>query len=248
MKHLLAILLLWIFAQPAVGQKLYKAVEARDYNAAKALLEKGENVNKYRKNLFPLWVATANNDTAMVRLLLKHGADIEQLTKGEAPITALILPIQEGHLETVKILVESGANIHVKGPANQPPVRVAARNGHLEILKYLIEKGADFEDKTADDGATPLEGAASKGHLDLVRFLVEKGANVNHQDRDKDTPIGEAATAGHFEVVKYLLEHGADPAIKNKNGYDAAYRAKIGGQPKIAGFLQEHMDKRKKGE
>ena len=50
---------------------------------------------------------------------------------------------------------------------------------------------------------------------------------------------------GHLEVVKYLLEHGADPTIRNKDGYDAIYRAKMGGQPKIAAWLQEQIDMKK---
>lgn len=242
MKNLLSVLFLLVFAQVLMGQKLYEAVEARDYDKVKDLLEKGEKVNKHSKNgLFPLWRAAADNDTAMVRLLLKHGAKVDLLTKGKDPITALIYPVQEGFLDIVKMLVEHGADVNSAGPGKQPPVRVAARNGRLKVLKYLIEKGANFEDKTANDGATPLEGAASKGHLDIVKFLVEKGANVNHQDNDKDTPIGEAAVNGHFEVVKYLLEHGADPTIKNKDGYDAAYRARIGGQSKIADFLEEYV-------
>ena len=78
-----------MFFPSATGQKLYKAVEQHDYTTVKSLLEKGEKVGKYTKNLFPLWRAAADNDTAIALLLLEHGADVHQKTKGEAPVTSL---------------------------------------------------------------------------------------------------------------------------------------------------------------
>jgi len=40
-----------------------------------------------------------------------------------------------GHLDVVKSLVESGANIHARDDA----LRWAAENGHIETVKYLVE-------------------------------------------------------------------------------------------------------------
>lgn len=233
---------LCLTANTLQAQKLYSAVATHDYALVKQLLEKGANPDKHAKSgLFPLWRAAADNDTAMVRLLLQYKANPNLLSKNESPSPALVIPAQEGYLEVMKILADYGADLNINMVNGQTAIRVAARNGHLNVLSYLIEKGMDLDDHRARDGATPLEGAAAKGHLHLVQYLVEKGANVNHRDAEGDTPIGEAATHGYKEVVEYLLAHGADPALKNNQGYDAAYRAKIGGQSLLANWLTEKM-------
>jgi uncharacterized protein len=226
-------------------QKLLDAVGAKNYVEVKALLEKGENPKKYGQNgIFPLWEACFVGDTAIVRLLIKFKADVNQQTKNKNPSSSLHACTQEGHLDVVKILVENGVDVNRLGIANQSAIRVATRNGHLEIIKYLIVHGANFDDKSADDRATPLESAAGKGHLEIVKFLVEKGANVNHQDKELDTPIGEAANKGFVEVVKYLLSKGANPLLKNDKGYDAIYRAKIAGQSQIAKLMADFVEKK----
>jgi len=51
---------------------------------------------------------------------------------------------ENGHSEIVKLLIESGANIHAD---NDYAVRWAAKNGHSEIVKLLIESGANIHTK-----------------------------------------------------------------------------------------------------
>ena len=52
---------------------------------------------------------------------------------------AFLKACQNGDLETVKFLVEKGADIRVK---DDGAVRYASQNGHLETVKFLIEKGS----------------------------------------------------------------------------------------------------------
>ena len=244
-KKIVLLALIVCFSNNIFGQKIIDAIRAKNYEEVKILLEKGTKPNKYgKKGLFPLWVACAENDTAILKLLIKFKADVNQKTDGEYPNGGLHFAAQEGFLDIIKILIENGANVNSLGVVNHSAIRVACRNGHLDVVKYLLEHGAVLDDKLGNDRATPLEGAAGQGHLDIVQYLVEKGANVNHQDKELDTPIGEAALKGHLDVVKYLLEHGANPALKNDKGYDAAYRAKISGHPQIAKFLAEFLEKK----
>jgi uncharacterized protein len=233
------------FSTNIFSQKIMDAIRAKNYDAVKTLLEKGTNPNKHgKKGLLPLWLASFDNDTAILTLLIRFKANVNQLTDGEYPSAGLHMAAQEGNFNVVKVLVENGANVNILGPVNHSAIRIAARNGHLDIIKYLIEHGADADDKLGNDKATPLEAAAGKGHLEIVKYLVEKGANVNHQDKELDTAIGEAATKGFVDVVKYLLEKGANPLLKNEKGYDAIYRAKLGGQPLIVKLLNETVEKK----
>ena len=91
---------------------------------------------------------------------------------------ASFIAADEGHLEVVRFLVESGANKD-QGTADDgsTPLLIAAQNGHLRIVRFLVGSGANKDQVRTDDGAAPLIMAAKNGHLEVVRFLVESGAN-----------------------------------------------------------------------
>jgi hypothetical protein len=74
---------------------------------------------------------------------------------------------REINLETIKHLVDEGANIYAFG---DNPLLWAAENGHFDIVKYLVEHGADIH--TRDD--CPLYLAAENGHFDIVKYLEEE--------------------------------------------------------------------------
>ena len=96
-------------------------------------------------------------------------------------------------LETVKKLIQKGANVHA---CDDEALRMAAWYGDLDIVKYLVgEAGANIH--AMDDSALCL--AALSGHLETVKYLVSNGANIHVYD---DTVLRWAD--GHLEIVKYL--------------------------------------------
>ena len=101
-----------------------------------------------------------------------------------------------GYLETVKYLIDSGANIHIR---NNETLRWAVYQGHREIVKYLLEQGAYVH--ASDDYA--LRWAAENGYLDVVKCAVEHGANVL---ADNSYALRMANINGHIEVEEYLKE------------------------------------------
>ncbi len=118
-------------------------------------------------------------------------------------MTALIYAAREGHMDTVKDLVEAGADVnHVGGGSKMSPMVEAIINGHLDIAKYLLDKGAD-PNIVGLNGLAPLYATidvawAPKAwfpqpsveqekitHLELMKALLDKGANVNAQVGEK---------------------------------------------------------------
>jgi len=79
-----------------------------------------------------LMFASENGHLAIVRLLIKYGADVNK----EFP---LFLAAANGHLSVVKFLVKHGADVNQgKGAA----LCKAAINGRTSIVKFLVEHGA----------------------------------------------------------------------------------------------------------
>jgi ankyrin repeat protein len=64
-----------------------KLIQSGNYDAVKAMIDNGEDVNKKSKGLTPLMFAARYNKAKIAKLLIKHGAKLK--TKSERGYTAL---------------------------------------------------------------------------------------------------------------------------------------------------------------
>ena len=109
----------------------------------------------------------------------------------------------EGHLDVVRCLVESGADVNARTQYKATPTMVACFYGHLSIITYLINKGA-FLDLQAKDGNTALHYAAQRGHLETVSQLLSLGASQLPNNQGL-TPLLHACDLRSIEMVEYLI-------------------------------------------
>ena len=52
--------------------------------------------------------------------------------------------MREGHVATVRHLVDLGANLDITDTKNQRPIYYAIQQGRYEMCKFLIDKGANL--------------------------------------------------------------------------------------------------------
>lgn len=97
----------------------------------------------------------------------------------------------EGDLDTVRRLLDEGANVELGKSArvsNESPLAVACRKGRVEIAKLLVARGADVNARSdiklsgAARHFTPLCHAAYAGQAPLVPWLVSQGADPLYVD------------------------------------------------------------------
>jgi len=77
----------------------------------------------------------------MVEVLLGQGAEINATDKNGW--TPLHCAARAGHLDVVKLLVESGGSPKTETNLGCAPIWFAASEGHNDVLKYLMEKEHD---------------------------------------------------------------------------------------------------------
>ena len=167
-----------------------------------------------------------------------------KIKDGSHFVTPLIIAAHNGHLNSVKILLQYGADIEDRGTLKTgdeviegcTPLWAAADTGHLDVVKLLIEKNAEVDGRTST-GSTPLRVAAHEGHLDTVKCLVESGADVNARTIIEDTPLMVACFCGHLSVVTYLIDKGAFMDLQNKDGSTALHYAAQWGHFEIVSEL-----------
>jgi ankyrin repeat protein len=85
--------------------------------------------------------------------------------------TPLLIAVEDGDVEAVRMLMEEGADVDEEGPFGVRPLYAAVQEGHLEVVRTLLFAGADVEAQLVDDGWRPLHKAAENG-ISPVSIIV----------------------------------------------------------------------------
>jgi ankyrin repeat protein len=162
---------------------------------------------------------------------------------GEGEITALVYAARANDRESVRILLDAGANVNEVTGAGWSALLVAIQNRYYELASYLLNRGADpnlanrggwtplylaTDNRNIENGDYPVR-KADMDHLEFIKLLLDKGANVNARvtdstdtrtvftdqwlDEDGATAFLRASQSGDIALMKLLLSYGADPKI-----------------------------------
>lgn len=176
------------------------------------LLHENININHHDdNNLSPLYSAVNFSNHAKsfsaVKLLLKHGADVDGIQGLDGNIEASPLmhavAARNPNLESIKLLLEHGSN------PNQ--------------THFLVDKDFSFETDFCSVNliVNPLLKAAFLEHEKVVKMLLEHGADIKQliQRHGFDPLIFVAGHAG-VSILKLLLENGSDVNSKFTTDFD----------------------------
>ncbi len=176
--------------------------------------------------------AAREGNVQHIKTLLALGTDVNSRTFAGDQASALHRASAAGQVETVKFLIENGANVNIKNEASQLPIHYAAENGHAEIVKILLGNGAYANPKLGYTKRSALNVAARRGHIKVAEVLYAHGANVNVNMSEyqhaswssKETPLHNAITGGHIEMVKFLISKGAEVNSRGLGGCPPLHR------------------------
>ena len=174
-----------------------------------------------------LGIAAENGLIIAVGNLLAAGAECS---------TALHGASRGGHVTTVRLLLDCGADIKAKDPDKRTPLHMAAWHGHEAAVGLLLDRGADIEANDFDE-ETPLYLAARDGHEAAVGLLLDRGADTEAKDSCNRTPLHMAAWHGHEAVVGLLLDRGADIEAKDSCNRTPLHMAARHGNEAAVGLL-----------
>ena len=187
----------------------------------------------------PLHVASVNGDMAIVKMLVKAGADV--CTTDIDGDTCLTLAAHFGHTETVRYLVGlKDVDVNHKDTNGNTALLLAADEKHVAVVEVLIDAGADIDGKD-EDGRSPLLLASKRGAPDIVKMSVKAGAGVCVTDNNGDTCLTLAAAYGHTETVRTLLcMPEVDVNHRTRAGRTALQRARKKQHADVVQVLLEH--------
>ena len=172
------------------------------------LLQFGAKIGlKDRREDTPLLWAIRGGSVDSCRLLLDHGADVEEMGgNGRSPLRDAAL---RGDTAIVSLLLSKGALADAADPNGDTALMYAADAATAELL---LQSGANVNAKGTQQ-LTPLMYAVDSGEPRpaLVRLLIRYKADVHAVDANGRTALMKARAhgAGHQEIVEILLAAGA---------------------------------------
>jgi ankyrin repeat protein len=179
--------------------------------AASYLIERQANVN-LGSHLYgtPLYLACRESTVAMVRQLVKAGAEVDIALPGAlgTPLQAAVLRrgyFNEGSTKLIHYLVnEANADVNRTGGSYGTVLAAATLQGSPTLVPFLLEKKA--APGLADGmGRLPLH-MAMLHELEPVKLIHDAGADLGARDKTGRSVLHWAAQGGSAEVVDYVLQ------------------------------------------
>ncbi len=161
---------------PVLGTQLLAALEQKDENRARSLIEQGADTNarQEKTGYTPYVLAAKGCLTEMVRLIEKKGFDPDMEVSSGNPVwkSAFLNAAMSGCLDTVRYFVEEKKiNINTRHSFwNETILHKAVQNRNLSLARYALEHGVDTS--IADNnGRTALMLADEVGALEIAALI-----------------------------------------------------------------------------
>ena len=235
-------------AKPNVGREPAVMTAARTGSAdvMKLLLAFGgnPNVQESARGQTALMWAAAERHPNVVRLLIEAGANVHARTlkpqpaergRGGGPgmaaaggngFTALLFAARVGDLESVRALVDAGANVNDTAADGMSGLVLATVRAYPAVATFLLGKGADPNADGA--GYTALHWAAGSWETELTVTSITP-------QRDGEWATVSGLTEGRIELIKVLLAHGANPNARIRRSPARVGSSKNPGLPELEG-------------
>lgn len=124
----------------------------------------------------------------------------------ERGFTPLIWASAFGEIETVRFLLEWGADPHILAKERESALSLASTGGYTDIVGLLLERDVDIN--TYDwNGGTPLLYAVRGNHVKCVEALLARGADLTTEADSGYTPMDLAVALGFRKVQQAIENH-----------------------------------------
>jgi uncharacterized protein len=192
------------------GPPLYLAVRYKHLRMVALLCQRGANVQTRYGSQNSLDAAAVVGEPDMVKLLIRHGADVNVVADSDH-VPAVLLAAITGHCDIVQLLIGAGATLDASQQLRAVRECCSRLNDTVaaKAVKVLLPHCSSFVDRNSELMYNMLVNAVSEGKLQVAKLLHAAGADAHSTD-DTGTLMHYAAMSGNMAIVKWLQTLGLD--------------------------------------
>ena len=184
-----------------INENIRKTVKANDNNLLERILDSAPRNMPIASGV--LHISAAIGNEKIVKLLLDHGAEVNEKFNG---LTPLLLASSNNHSLVAKLLLQFGADVNAQNQDGRSSLLMAVRNEHSELVSLLLSHKANME-IVCRRGLTCLSFICAKGNLDIIEMLLQNGAVVNPpQIKRKEKTMDDLQEAPLQFAIQYIHE------------------------------------------
>ncbi len=230
----------------------------------KVLLDRGADIHAQNNTgVSPVRAASAKGHADRLRMLLDLGAGVTP----ELLNDLLFATATTGNADSIKVLLEKGADPNAKDRRGKTPLDIAVElNDNKSLSLFLagrtpispetksaafqasvqsgnVQAAQMFLDRGCDANMRTASGlpllvlSADVGDKAMTKLLLSKGADPNARDSAGKPVLISATEKAHAEIVSLLLNAGADPQVKDNDGNIALVLAATEGRKDLVAAL-----------
>lgn len=147
----------------------------------------------------------AQGELSQLREQLRRGDNLVN-KPDDRGFTPLIWAAAFGEIETVRLLLEWGADPHALAKERESALSLASTGGYTDIVGLLLERDVDINIYDWN-GGTPLLYAVRGNHVKCVEALLARGADLTTEADSGYTPMDLAVALGFRRVQQAIETH-----------------------------------------
>ena len=192
---------------------------AKNLESAKLLLYNGADINSvFNKHRTPFINAVTHDRHDVMLYLIERGVNVNEEISGYTPLYYSFS--HRDNTDTLKLLIDNGADINNCGYKTGGSVLYAIRNYYYEHVKLLLKYGANLYETTKQKGDNVLHITVYDGRRihdvddisihnrsSMFTLLVRKGADVWQENNDGETPYDVAIRRNVTWVIDILKNY-----------------------------------------
>ncbi|XP_072174703.1 uncharacterized protein [Diadema setosum] len=221
----------------AISKKMLCAASEGDVGVLHELIARDESfVNAAVKGNTPLHVASYRGHLAVVELLVRNGAKLDE--KDEDGDTALCNAVYQNETEIVEYLLKKGAKTNIANNDAKSALHIAVPKNRTDCVELLLQYGCDpnLQDKAGD---TALHDAIRKKTNEIAELLIsDEKSDLTITNKVRYNPLHLAACLDNAQVTsKILAKNSSLVDIRKEDGYSALHLAAKYGYRNIVKIL-----------
>ena len=186
---------------------LHFAVNEKQFEVVKLLLEVGADANSKADSVSPLELAVRRGSCEITKLLLENGA-----TPSDQSDIGFLLGIAktQHNSNLVNLLWNPPDKNPVQHIVVRHKIHDAAASGDVHLVEELAKSSSLLVNVTDSDRLTPLDYAVINGHIGIAELLLRHGADPRkpRYPYGPDSPLYQALRCDNVEIFGLLYGQG----------------------------------------